>query len=109
MFSDNISKRDLWRYVNKKLNKTIHHYHVLSVISILFDEIVKDLKADKPIKIFNFGTLYLKKTKPRKYHSVVFRKIMQSKGHKIMKLSLSEKIRKKLCSLLDLDATFKDD
>jgi hypothetical protein len=38
-----ISKRNLWHYVNVKIKRIIHHYHVLSVISILFDEMCSDL------------------------------------------------------------------
>ena len=109
MFNDNVSKRSLWKVVNKKIKKTIHYYHVFSVISILFEEILKDLREEKELKVFNFGTLVLKKTKPKKYHDVRYHKIMQGEAHKIMKFSLAKKIRNKLCKYLDLDATFKDD
>lgn len=57
-----ISKRDLWRYVNRKIKRLIHHYHVFSVISLLFDEMVQDLRDGKEIKIANLGILVLKKT-----------------------------------------------
>jgi nucleoid DNA-binding protein len=98
-----ISKRDLWHYVNRKIKRLIHHYHVFSVISILFEEMIKDLQAGQEIKIANFGTLLLKNTSPRKYHDVRFRRIMESPGHRIMRLFLAKPIRKKLCDSLDLD------
>lgn len=99
----NISKRDLWHYVNRKIKRSIHSYHVFSIISILFEEMVKDLQDGKEIKIGNFGTFILKKMKPRKYHHLVLRKIMESPGHRVMRFFLAPKISKKLCSSLDLD------
>lgn len=103
-----ISKRNLWHYVNRKIKRLIHHYHVFSVISILFDEMIQDLKDGKEIKIANFGTIVLKDTPPRKYHDVRFRKMMESPGHRIMRLFLAKPIRKKLCDALDLDKEIKE-
>lgn len=102
-----INKRLLWRYVNIKINRIIHHYHVFSVITILFDEILKDLVSGKIIKIKNFGLLQLKDTKPRKYHDVRFNKVLISKSHRILKFTLDRLIRKKLCA--NLDTTKKDE
>lgn len=104
-----IGRKKLWQYVNVKINRKIHHAHVFSVISILFDEIIKDLVSGNKIKIMNFGTLVLKDTKPRRYHNVIHRCVMLSDSHKILKFSLSPKIRKKLCDLLDIDKTFGGD
>lgn len=103
-----ISKRDLWHYVNRKIKRLIHHYHVFSVISILFEEMIRDLKDGKEIKITNLGTLVLKDTPPRKYHDVRFRRMMESPGHRVMRLFLAKTIRKKLCDSLDLDKKMKD-
>jgi nucleoid DNA-binding protein len=105
----NISKRDLWHYVNRKIKRLIHHYHIFSVISILFEEMIKDLKSGKEIKIINLGTLVLKTMPPRKYHDVRFHKVMQSPGNRVLRLFLSKPIRKKLCDSLDLDSKSKDD
>jgi len=102
-----VSKRDLWHYVNRKIKRLIHHYHVFSVISILFEEMVRDLKAGKEIKIVNLGTLVLKDTPPRKYHDVRFQQVMESPGHRVMRLFLAKPIRKKLCESLDLDKKVK--
>ena len=105
----NISRRDLWKYVNGKIKKSIHFYHVGSVITILIDEMIKDLKKGKKIKIFNFGILSLEKTKPRKYHDVRYNKVMISVGSYILKFKMAPLIKKKLCGMLDIDKTFKDD
>jgi nucleoid DNA-binding protein len=105
----NVSKRIFWRYVNQKIKRTIHHYHVFSVITILFEEMLKDLKDGKDVNIFNFGLLSLKETKPRLYHDVNKREVVLSGKHKILKFKFATKIKKKLCGYLDIDKTFKDD
>jgi nucleoid DNA-binding protein len=104
----NISKRDLWHYVNRKIKRLIHHYHVFSVISILFEEMLKDLRDGKEIKITNLGTIILKDTPPRRYHDVRFQQMMESPGYRIMRIFLAKPIRKKLVASLDLDSTLKD-
>jgi len=105
-WSDNINKRRFWRYVNKKINRLINHAHVLSVISILFEEMLKDLKDGKEIKINNLGIISLQNTKPRIYYNVRFQKLMQSDSHRVLRFKLASPIRKKLRSLLDFDKTF---
>jgi nucleoid DNA-binding protein len=104
-----ISKRKLWQYVNRKLNRLIHHYHVFSVITILFDEMLIDLKKGKAIKIHNFGTLLLKQMRPRRYFDVTKQKVLLSEGHKILRFTLAAPLRKKLVALVDLDKISKDD
>ena len=104
-----ISKRVLWQYVNKKIRRLVHHYHVFSVMTILFEEMLKDLKSGKRIRIFNFGTLSLQKTKPRKYFDVRYQQVMQSSGHRILRFILAPTLSKKLRHHLDLDKTPKDD
>jgi nucleoid DNA-binding protein len=103
-----VSKRDLWHYVNRKIKRLIHHYHVFAVISILFEELVRDLRAGKEVKIVNLGTFLLKEMPPRRYHDVRFHQMMQSPGYRVMRLFLAKPIRKKLCESLDLDNEFKD-
>lgn len=104
-----ISKKIFWRFVNKKINRAIHHYHVFAVISLLFEEIVKDLLSNKKIKIFNFCTISLEKNNPKKYFDVRFQKIMISKGSNLIKIELSKKLKKKLVNSLDVDATLLGD
>jgi nucleoid DNA-binding protein len=104
-----IDKRKLWQYVNLKINRIIHHYHVLSVVTILFDEMLKDLRQGKLIKIFNFGTFVMKTMKPRRYFDVRFQKVMLSPGHRILRFIMVKPLRKKLVSHLDLDRTLKND
>lgn len=104
-----VNKRTLWRYVNRKMHRLIHHYHVFAIITILFEEMIKDLISGKEIRIFNFGTLSLKNMKPRRYHDVTQRRVVLSKGHRILRFTLAPQIRKKLCERLDLDKTLRND
>lgn len=107
-FPISINKRMLWRYVNGKLNHSINHAHVFSVICILFEELFEDFKNGKDVKIYNFGTFQIRQMKPRRYHHVKLLKMMESCGYKILRFSLSKKIRTKLCNSLDVDKTFED-
>lgn len=97
-----INKRILWKYVNLKIHRSIHYYHVFSIITILFDELLEDLKSGQEIKIFNFGSLQLKNTNPRRYHDVRFKKILLSKPHRILRFILAPVVRKKMCKHIDL-------
>lgn len=105
----NIDKRFFWKYVNRKIGRKVKSYHVISIINLLFEEITNDLKSGKGLKIFNFGEILLKNTKPRKYHDVRYNRIMLSAGNKMLKLALPRVIRKKLCKMLDIDRTFGGD
>lgn len=105
----NIDKRFFWKYINRKIGRKVKSYHVMSIINILFEEITADLKGGKGLKIFNFGEILLKNSKPRKYHDVRYNRIMLSSGNKILKLVLPRVVRKKLCQSLDIDKTFEGD
>lgn len=105
----NVTKRIFWRYVNLKIKRVIHHYHVFSVISILFEEMLKDLKQGKEIDIFNLGSLTLKDTNPRLHHDVNKKQVVLSKKHRILKFTLARKLKKRLTKNIDIDLTFKDD
>ena len=93
--------------MNKKIKRVIHHYHVFSVITILFDEIIRELVHTGHIKIHNFGTLALNTLKPRKYYNVIHQQVMESKGHRILRFTLAPLVRKKIVA--HLDPSFKDD
>lgn len=109
MLPDSINRRIFWRYINQKINRFVHHYHVASLIEIVFEEMLRDLKRGKSIRIFNFGTLSLNKTKPRKYYNVIHQKVMLSKGYRILRFTMAPQIRKKLCDYVDIDKTPRND
>lgn len=105
----NVTKRIFWRYINVKIKRIIHHYHVFAVISILFEEMLKDLKQGKEIEIFNLGSFSLNETKPRWYHDVHKKQVVLSGKKKLLKFKPSRKLKKKLTANLDIDRTFKGD
>lgn len=99
-----ISKKLFWRFVNVKINRAVHHYHVFAVLSILFEEMVKDFDEGKEIKIFNLGKLALTPTKHKKYFDIRFQKTMVStKNNRSLKFILQKNIKDKLSSLVSLD------
>lgn len=100
--NSSITKRILWRYVNNKMDHLIHHYHIFSILSILFDEILKDLKAGKSLTIINFGTLRLDNLSPRRYYDVREQMMKTSQSHKILKFTLSKPFRKMLLQHLNV-------
>lgn len=99
----NISNRLLCRYVNNRINFVVCSRHVLSILSILLEEIVKDLKDGKEIEINNFGTIYLTKVNPRYYHSVVTGGLVKSKEYRTLRFILSKKIKDFLLKFVDVD------
>jgi nucleoid DNA-binding protein len=105
---NSITKRILWRYVNDKIHHSIHHYHVFSVLTILFEEILADLKAGQELHIHNFGTLSLTPNKVRKYFNLFHQKVMESKPHKLLSFILEPKISQRLKDLLDWNKTFPE-
>ena len=83
----------------------LHRYHVFAVISILFEEMVRDLMNGKSIKIANLGVISLQTTKPRYFYHAKLRRVALSSGRKLMKFVLSKKLHNKLINFLDLDKT----
>ena len=105
----NIEKKQLWRHVNIKIKRSINHYHVLAVLSILFEELIKDLEAGKQIEIINLGTFGLKQSGDRNHVNIWTKEVMRSKGRKVLKFVLPKKLRQTLCDYLDLDKLHPDE
>ena len=101
---ERIDKRKLWRLINKKTKSIVQSYHVFSVIQILFEELLIDLKAGKKIKIHNFGTLSLKKFKSRVYMHIITKEIAESEGRRKLLFKISAKLKDKILKYIDLDS-----
>lgn len=82
--------------ITKKINHSIHRLHVMSIISVLIDEMIKELKRGGEIKIPNFGTLKINNLKPKKIRSISTNKIKFAKRTKSLRFRLSKKISKYL-------------
>jgi nucleoid DNA-binding protein len=106
-FEKRVNKNSITEQVNKKMRRAVFWLHTRSVVSILLEEIYKDLVSGKSLRIFNFGEFELKPAKPRKYHDFRFKKIMETKGKKYLKFTFIRRIVKKICSHLDIDKTFE--
>ena len=101
-----IDKKILVNHVYKSLKRKINKQHILSITSILFEEMIKDLLLGKKITITNFGDFETIDTKPRRHMNVVSKEISVSSGSTILKLILSKKLSKFLKNKLDIDKTF---
>lgn len=104
------SKDQFWKYVNQVIGYTVDYRHVLGIISVLFDEMSKDFKEGKDIKIHNFGTFSVEKLAARNYFDFRFKKTLLSAGTKRqIKFTFIPAIYEKLHSFIDPDKTFADE
>ena len=92
----NQNKSTLWVLITKKINYSVHRLHVRTIVRILIEELIKDLKQGKEIKIINFGIFKLKDLKPKKIRSVSTKKIKFVKRTKSLRLKLTRTISKYL-------------
>ena len=97
-----IGRRDLIVKISTKLDQTINQSHISSVISIVFDELIKKLVKGKQVNIGNFMRFTLLKTKPKKYHNVSTGVTTISKSRRLLLLKLAETLRKFLYKHVDL-------
>ena len=100
-----ICRAKLWHYVCAKINYVIHSAHVFAVIEILIEEMVKDLMEDKEIRIYNFGIIKLKRMPDRNHYDFIKKDFTITPGHRILRFVIFDKIKRKLCKLLDVDKT----
>jgi nucleoid DNA-binding protein len=102
-----IIKRVLHEHVHLRLRGFFHRFQVLDVLTILLEEMIRDLKEGKEIKIHNLGTLQLVKTKPRMHCDITQgNRSVLSKGSWRLQFQLLDRIAKRLRGLIDLDKTF---
>lgn len=103
-----VDRRFLWQYVLKKINNSIHHAHVLSVINILLDEVLVELVESKKIKIGNLGEFIFQKLNPRRHFNVFTKVFEVSKGNSIIRFVLNKKLKKFLSNQIDVAKTFSE-
>src|ERR1700722_2600715 len=90
------NKRQLWLLLIKRLNHFVHNGHILSVINIFFDELVKEILAGNEIRIINFGTFSIKDLKGKRFRDIVSQKIALSKSTKALRFKVSRNLSKYL-------------
>lgn len=98
-----VNRKKLWVYINQKINRVVHHYQVFSVMSLLFEEMVSDLKSGKEIKVKNFGKFYFKKNKPVVVPIFGSKEKTLVPGSFRIKFKMDSKLRKILSSYLNFD------
>lgn len=103
-----MSKKQLKSAVNKNLNKLVKLIDTVAIIDILIDEIYKDFAAGKSLSVFNFGKFVIMPAKPRKHFERISRTVKISPGSNRVTFTFTNKVRKKLLQLIDLDKSFKD-
>lgn len=99
-----ISKKKLIILVNQKIENVISPLHVKSVVSILIEEMVKDLVAGIDIQVVNFGKIFLTPSKMRKYFDFHFKEVKETMSRRKIKFHLSFNFLKKLRTSLDYPA-----
>jgi len=93
----------------KEYGYEISYREIYSVVHILFEELIKDIKKGTKFKIDNFGKLMLQKMPPRQHFNFKTRQKEISKGNKILRFEIDTKLRKYLINALDIAKTFTDD
>jgi nucleoid DNA-binding protein len=88
----NIQKLKIVAFVSRRLRKSIGYFHILSVINILVEELIVELKIKREIKIPNFGTFRLKPLKPKRIKSVVSEKTILTKPSNSLRFKLSRNV-----------------
>lgn len=106
--TSNVDRRFLWQYVAKKLKRKILAIHVASIVNILLDELVSELQIIGTIKIGNFGKLFFKQMKPRKHYDFSRKKVMESKGRRMLRFKLNKNVQTIIVNNLDIAKTFKE-
>ncbi len=97
--NNNITKDKLIKKVVKKLQKFYLKIHVVNVINILIDELIKDFMQDKSLKIHNFCEIKYKTYAPKKFIGLFSKKeeVSDSKTRLILK------VNSKLANILNKD------
>jgi nucleoid DNA-binding protein len=98
----NFNRKNFERYVSRKL-KHISITHIRSVINILFEEMLFDLRNNKGIIIGNFGKLLLKQLPDRRHLNVKSNELVLSLGKKTLRFHLNKKLSRFLTNKLDID------
>lgn len=106
---NSITLRMLCNFVHNKIRMNVPNHQVVSVVSVLFDEILKDLKKKKTVRIFNFGKLYFQENEPKKYFDLFKQAVCISSKKRQLKFELQPRFKKYFNKKLDIDKILKND
>ncbi len=99
-----IDRRMLAKHIAKQIN--LDFKHVESVLSILIDEISKDIKNKGVIKIGNFGEIFMRFLGGRKRFNVATKEFSKSKDSSAIHFFIFKKMSKFIIKHLDLEKTY---
>lgn len=103
-----IRKRYLAQLVANKLDIEIDRRHIVSIITILFEEIMKDILTKGQFVITNFGKFLFGRSPSRKFFNFQTGKVEQSVGNNKLKFQLNEQLKRNILNQIDVERTFKD-
>jgi nucleoid DNA-binding protein len=98
-----VNRANLRDLVHRKIRNQLSD-HIEAVISILFEEMMKDWEVGKSTKIHHFGTIKLKYLPGRHHWNVRLQKLVLSPGHNIMRWVMFRSLRQKLYRALDIES-----
>lgn len=109
---ESIKKRLFAEFVLLKLKEkgyNIEFNHIISIVNILFEEMIKKLFKNKKFIIGGFGNFIFKKMPPRNYFNFQTNKVEKSIGNKLLRFKLEDNLRLKLTNNLDVNKTFNEE
>src|SRR5208337_4795382 len=108
MINTNTHKYQLCAAISQKLEHKIDERHIMNIIAILLEEIMKDILKKGKFFIGNFGRFILERMSPRKYFNFQTGRVEQSVGNNILRFKLTKKLKRKILDNIDIARTFKD-
>ncbi len=108
MLKMKIKKKYLAQVVSNKLDIEIDRRHIISIITILFEEIVKDIFTKGHFIIGNFGKFIFGRSPSRKFFNFQTGQVEQSVGNNILKFKLNEQLKRDILKQIDIERTFNN-
>src|SRR5579885_1648234 len=108
----NIKKRVFANIVSHKLKEkgyNIEFNHIIGIINILFEEMIKKLFKNNKFVIGGFGKFIFKKMPSRDYFNFQTNKVEKSVGNKLLRFKLEDNLRFKLINNLNIEKTFNEE
>lgn len=104
-----LNKPKICHIINRKTRLKLGHDRISDILSIFFEEFFKELEDGKELRIPNFCSFRVEKTKPKRYHDIRTGTCAISKSRPQFKIRLMPKLKKKIAKELDLLKTFIGD
>jgi nucleoid DNA-binding protein len=87
-------KHQLFPLIQQKIRRTTHYFHILSVVNILIEEMISELKNGGKIKIGGLGTIKLNEYPAKVSHNVLTGRKQMMKTSKRLRMELDKRLLK---------------